>query len=178
MGSWLLSTLRSIGRAAWLPSGGAPALTSTHPFSRLPTPRRILWLDAGTRIPEAAAVFRRLSPAAGLLSTPTHGPIRRYIHHAMLRRFDAEALEASMATLCNGAFVGFDTRSAAAMAVLLQCHWRGMVARGDASARKDATVSASPTLDCQSTGSTQKKGGKSGVGLYASSRRKEGKYAP
>ena len=80
--------------------------------------RRVLWLDAGTRIPDAAGAFRRLSPTAGLLSTPTNGPIHRYVHKGMQRHFHAEALEQAMTTLCNGAFVGFDTRSDEAMAAL------------------------------------------------------------
>ena len=36
----------------------------------------------------------------------------------MQRHFHAEALEQAMTTLCNGAFVGFDTRSGEAMAAL------------------------------------------------------------
>ena len=115
---------------SWVRAEGGPRPAGEYAWKALivqevasePEVRRVLWLDAGTRIPDAASAFRRLTRSRGLLSVPAPGPIRHFVRPEMLRRFGAEAMASEMSTLCNGAFIGLHTGSEAARAILRE--WR------------------------------------------------------
>ena len=115
---------------SWVRAEGGPRPAGEYAWKALivqevasePEVRRVLWLDAGTRIPDAASAFRRLTRSRGLLSVPSAGPLRKFIRPEMLRRFGAEAMASEMSTLCNGAFIGLHTGSEAARAILRE--WR------------------------------------------------------
>ena len=106
---------------AWMAVEGGPRYAGEYAFKPWIVARlldefeSVLWLDAGNRVGDAAAldaVFANIT-ARGLWTTSSGPSLARWVHPGMAARLGASAFvrDHGDALMCNGAFVGFSRAS-------------------------------------------------------------------
>ena len=106
---------------AWMAVEGGPRYAGEYAFKPWIVARlldefeSVLWLDAGNRVGDAAAldaVFANIT-ARGLWTTSSGPSLARWVHPGMAARLGASAFvrDRGDALMCNGAFVGFSRAS-------------------------------------------------------------------